>query len=331
LPRESVFFAEQLDVDLKLHHLPLRNTPEGSLGLIQMHKKGIDTTRAPVVFLLHGAISNGYMFWSSSGKGLGPYLASRGVNVFIGDTRGRGFSAPSIIQEAEDRGTVSHGQVECIRDDLPTFIDAVSNLSGRPDGKQHWIAHSWGGVLLSSTLARYGAEFEDRVDSMVCIGTKKYIGQKMSWDYVKNIAWGWNFVCPLLAKYYGYLPVTKYKFGMDEETISSLRDCTTWVEARSSWVDPTDGTDYLALWNRLNRRPATWHICASNDSYLGNPKDVQRWAQLTGQTQRFTEMSQSSGNLEDYNHNSMLTSKVAVNDHFPKIFEWIQEHSMKKE
>jgi hypothetical protein len=151
----------------------------------------------------------------------------------------------------------------------------------------------------------------------------------MSWEYFKNITFGWNWLCPLLAKQHGYLPVTKYKFGMDEETISSLRDCSKWIEAEHTWVDPSDGTDYLALWNGLSKRPATWHICASHDPYLGNPKDVQRWAQLTGQTQRFTELSEAQGNFEDYSHNSMLTSKMAANDHFPKIFDWILEHDMK--
>jgi len=325
-PSESAFFAEKLSIDLKLHHVPLKDTPGGSLGLIQMHKQGLDTACAPVAFLLHGAISNGYMFWSSSGKGLGPYLASKGVNVFIGDTRGRGFSVPSITQEAKDKGTVSHGQVECIRDDLPALVAAVSDLSGRSDGKQHWVTHSWGGVLLSSSLARFGAEIGDRVQSMVCLGTKKYIGERKSWEFFKAIAFGWNLVCPLIAKHHGYLPATKYKFGMDEETITSLRDCSKWIDAEHTWVDPTDGTDYLAAWNKLSKRPATWHIAATNDPFLGNPKDVQRWAQLTGQTQKFTELSKALGNLEDYSHNTMLTSKVAVDDHFPKIFEWIQEH-----
>ena len=323
----TLYFADNLDIDLKLHEIPVRDDAKSLLGLMQMKKRGLDCSKAPVVYLHHGAMSNGLIFWSLNGKGLGPYLAGRGVNVFIGDLRGRGFSVPTIQELVENKCKVAHGQLESIRDDLPTLSEAVSQLSGRLDGKQTWIAHSWGGVLLTAAMARSGPNgLAERVDSFICLGTKKFIGEKRSWAYFKNITFGWNILSPLLAKYHGYLPSKVLKFGMDDETESSLADCTQWIQTKDTMIDPTDGFDYLRAWKALPRKPPTWHISAVLDPYLGNPKDVKRWADFTSQTQHFTILSKKNGNMEDYNHNSMLTSRMAVQDHFPQIFDWIKQH-----
>ena len=328
---ESPFFANELNIDLQLHSLVVPNAKSSTLGLVQLKANNLDVSTAPVVMFVAGAISNGKMFWSSKGKGLAVYLAKQGVNVFVTDRRGIGYSKPSLKEEAA-AGTIIHGQLETIRDDLPLLATAVSALSQRTDGRQTWISHSWGGVLLSSMLAREHAALSQgnvHVDSMVCFGTKKYIGEKNSWEYFKGIVVGWNFLCPILARYYGYLPAKKIGVGSDDETINFLRDCTKWVQDENLWIDPVDGFDYQTAWNDLDYRPPVWHICASHDAYLGNPRDVQRWANLTGQIQRFSELSREKGSPEDYNHLSMLTSKHAVTDIFPRVFEWLQEHQKK--
>jgi pimeloyl-ACP methyl ester carboxylesterase len=294
---------------------------EQSLGLVQLISFDTDERTAPVVVCIPGAISNHKSYWSKNGKGLAPFLAKHGVNVFIGDRRGIGFSTPSLKDQAAS-GTITHGQLENIREDLPQIALAVAAVSGRTDGRQTWIAHSWGGVLLSAALAREQLALSGtvHVDSMVCFGTKKYIGEKRSWDYIKGFAWGWNIVCPLLAKIYGYLPAARFKIGSDDETGSFLSECTNWVESEFTWIDPRDGFDYLKAWNNLERRPPVWHISAAHDTYLGNPLDVKRWAALTAQTERFSV-------LEGYDHNSMLISPKAVTEHFPQVLEWIRRYA----
>jgi hypothetical protein len=117
--------------------------------------------------MLHGAISNSSAFFSPKAKGLGPFLASKGCNVFIADNRGRGFSKPSLKEVVKTK-PIQHGQFETIRYDIPTISTAVKKISGQT--KQHWIAHSWGGILMSSTMAYKGEKFTSHILSMICLG-----------------------------------------------------------------------------------------------------------------------------------------------------------------
>jgi pimeloyl-ACP methyl ester carboxylesterase len=76
------------------------------LHLLQINKEGIISKDSPAVLLLHGAISNGLQFYSIKGQGLAPYLASKGMNIFVADLRGRGLSTPSI---KDDPNSKNHG------------------------------------------------------------------------------------------------------------------------------------------------------------------------------------------------------------------------------
>jgi pimeloyl-ACP methyl ester carboxylesterase len=138
------------------------------LHLLQIRSTDVLPVHAPAVFCLHGAVDNGQMFYSKRGRyacctsssaplrsrpprghrGLAPFLARQGFDVFVGDLRGRGQSIPTLAQEREP----THGQTEYIRDDIPLFASAVAQISQQQ--KQHWIGHSWGGVLLASAVCR---------------------------------------------------------------------------------------------------------------------------------------------------------------------------------
>ena len=268
----------------------------------------------PPVFMLHGAIENGRIFYSGSGKGLAPYLARNGFDVFAADLRGRGNSTPSI-----DRS--SHfGQTEAICEDIPAFISAISELRG--DAPQHWLAHSWGGVLLSSVMARF-PEYIGRVRSLVYFGTKRTIRVKNLHTLLKvNLVW--ELFCPLTIAMAGYLPARRMGIGSDSETAKSFRQSAAWVK-NDAWVDSDDGFDYGAAAKRL-ALPPIWYIAAKNDHALGHPSDVRAFMEETGQQQerRYTVLARGNGNLHDYDHIDMLTHPDALNDHFPQVMAWLR-------
>lgn len=330
LPNCAAFVASGLD--FKLHHVP--GTGSGgkpyTLGLMQIKRNELDEATAPAVLMVHGAISNGKMFYSSSGRGLAPYLAGQGFNCFVADLRGRGYSAPSLEEEYRTAGQVTHGQIGAIRDDLPTLAAAVSTLSKRPDKRQSWVAHSWGGVLLASAYARCEPATRPHVDSMVCFGTKRHISQRCSLQYAGMIGFGWNLWCPLVAKVCGYLPgsaVQRAGIGMDGETAESLRECRAWVNSPVEWVDPVDGFNYGAAWRaqRTPPPPPTWHLSGSEDAVLGHPKDVQLWAEQTPSPgSRLTE-------LAGYGHNDMVTGRKCDAEHFPGVSSWMHQHAVAPE
>src|SRR4030095_1841468 len=125
---------ESLFVSLKGHD---------RLHLRRLYRKPL----GPPVLLLHGSIENGRIFYSKSGKGLGPYLAKNGFDVYVGDLRGRGGSTPPIGRDS------SYGQTEAIVEDIPEMMNLLHEIRGNTP--VHWIAHSWGGVLMASCLARF--------------------------------------------------------------------------------------------------------------------------------------------------------------------------------
>lgn len=297
--------------------------PDGELQALAIPLPGGDTLhlqrfcgdpRGPVVFMVHGAIENGRIFYSETGKGLAPYLALHGCDVFVADLRGRGKSTPPI-----GRGS-TFGQTEAITEDIPACIDAIVRVRGRVP--QQWVAHSWGGVLLSSLLARF-PEYTDLVRSLVYFGSKRTIRVRNIQTLLK-VSLVWEWLCPLSCLVAGYLPARQLGIGSDSETVSSFRQSAAWVK-QDAWVD-ADGFDYGAA-IRSVRLPPIWYIAARNDFALGHPDDVRRFMESAGrQPCRYTILSRNNGNRYDYDHINMLTHPDAVQDHFPQVLEWLRQH-----
>lgn len=74
-----------------------------------------------VVFMVHGSVENGRVFYSLSRKGIAPFLAAHGFDVFVVDLRGKGKSFPAIDKNAK------YGQYEAITEDIPLCIDFIKN------------------------------------------------------------------------------------------------------------------------------------------------------------------------------------------------------------
>jgi pimeloyl-ACP methyl ester carboxylesterase len=285
-------------VDLQQYQLHLRRlTP-------------LENAVRPILFL-HGAIENGRIFYSHSGKGLACYLADQGFIGYCADFAGRGLSQPSLSSG------FNQSQNQVITKDIPALINYVY--------QQHQqtltiVAHSWGGVLLAATLARF-PELLTKVQAKICFGTKRVISVQ-SIERKMKIDWLWNRFAPWLGRKYGYIPAKKWHFGADDEPTEFLLDTVNWING-APFTDLTDGFDYAAASQQVNW-PPSWHFAAINDRILGNPADVQQFIQETCQQQaKYTILGRQYGHLQDYNHISMLTSSSANNDHFVQISDWL--------
>jgi pimeloyl-ACP methyl ester carboxylesterase len=272
-------------------------------------------TLGPPVLMLHGAIENGRIFFSVSGKGLAPYLARNGYDVYVIDLRGHGRSTPPI-----DR-TSRFGQTESITEDIPACIEAVRKLRGHVP--QHWIAHSWGGVLFTSFLARF-PEYTKLVDSLVYFGSKRTI---RVWNIPRflQVEMVWKLICPLACRIIGYLPARQLRIGSDNEAAKYYRQSADWVK-NDAWVDSDDDFDYGAAVKMISL-PPIWYIAAENDFALGHPRDVREFMESAGEQEcHYTHLSRKNGNLHDYDHINMLTHPDALDDHFPQVLKWLQQH-----
>ncbi|MGL5391409.1 MAG: alpha/beta fold hydrolase [Shewanella sp.] len=291
---------------------------DGLLHLRQLLPAAPDFSKTPIL-MLHGAMSNGRVFYSAHGRGLGCFLAKAGFIVYVLDTAGRGLSVPKISRD------FTLGQGEVIREQLPLVQQFILDLhqrhcqGGRAAPRQvHWCAHSWGGVLMASSLARYSA-LQQSVRSLLTFGSKRTIRVKSvkKWLMVDVF---WNRLAPGLALGQGYLAADKLGVGMDNESRASLSQSIDWV--RGAWRDHDDGFDYAQA-AKTAHWPKAWFIAGQNDTVLGHPEDVADMVRECGFTEvRFTLLAKANGFKHDYGHGDMLTHVDAEGDHFALIRDW---------
>lgn len=265
--------------------------------------------------MIHGMIGNGKIFYHHSGKGLGPYLAERGFDVYVADLRGIGESTPAIGPASE------HGQTETVRDDLPLLIDEVLRRSKAE--RLHLVAHSWGGVVLNAAMARR-PDLIPHIRSSVYFGSKRRVRAQNPERWFK-IDLVWRGLGSVLVERWGFLDAVKLGLGSDNETAKTHRQCTQWI-VEDGWVDSDDGFD-VAETLRFLHLPPTWYIAAANDYSLGHPDDVRLLMNESGpHIADFTLLSKANGNAANYDHISMLTDAVAKSDHFTAVVTWLEAH-----
>ena len=287
-------------------------------GGADLHLRRIEPghpTRAPVL-MLHGSVENGRVFYTPSGKGLGPFLARAGHPVFIADQRGRGESRPHVARGHR------YGQTEAITEDIPTLAQAVAER--HPGQSVHWVAHSWGGVLMLAALGRF-PELRAGVASLTCFGSKRCV-RVHNLHKLMLIDLYWLRLAPLAAAVLGYLPSKRLGLGSDDESRASLEQCCAWVRP-GPWVDPADAFDYGAALRQARDLPPAWYLAAADDPCLGHRDDVRAMMEEAGQGQeRFTVLGQAAGQLHDYDHVTMLTHADTERDHFPAVLRWLAEN-----
>jgi pimeloyl-ACP methyl ester carboxylesterase len=264
---------------------------------------------APVL-MLHGAIENGRIFYSQSGKGLGCYLADHGFMVYCADFAGRGLSKPHISEG------FGQNQQQMITRDIPALIEYIYQLHRQP---VILIAHSWGGVVAAASLARFPA-LAGMIAAKVCFGTKRVISVQ-SIERRLKINFIWNTLAPWLCSKHGYFPARKWRMGADDEPGEFLQDTVQWIQG-APFTDLTDYFDYAQSSKQTNW-PPVWHFAGQNDRLLGHPHDVTAFIAETATKARFTLLAKANGYLQDYDHISMLTHPAAVHDHFAELRRWL--------
>jgi len=277
-------------------------------------KRFCGDAHGPVVFLLHGSIENGKIFYSRSGKGLAPFLAKNGFDVFVADLRGRGGSTPSIGRHA------GYGLTESIHEEIPVFMQEVKRI--RNNAPMCWMAHSWGGILLLCYYAHNPQAVN--ISSMVFFGTKRRI-RVTGWKKFWLVDVSYNLLFSLVVALNGFVNVKWFRAGSDNETRKAHRQTYHWVTS-DEWRDE-DGFDYLHAFRKLSLPPILF-ITGSNDEVLGHQSDVRLLMEEIGQkNDELYVAGKSNSNLHDYDHVTLLTHPDAPNDHFGYVLDWVNRHS----
>lgn len=266
----------------------------------------------PVV-LIHGAIENGKIFYSKSHKGLAPFLAKQGYDVFVADLRGRGKSIPKIDKHQ------TFGMYDVINEDLPLIQKKVEEL--KPGQQQIWMGHSWGGVMILSFIAKH--KIQDKISKMVFFATKRRI-TVLSLKKFWMIDIMWRIFGKIIAWKYGFVPAEKFGFGSDSETKNAYYETDPWVKRKGAWIGK-DGFDYANALKEI-KLPPLLSVTGIKDNVLGHEKDCRLMLEeIEMKNYEFKVLGKKYGHKEDYDHISILTSRYADEDHFKMIVEWLKK------
>lgn len=282
---------------------------------ITLHRFTLGHSIYPPVLLIHGSIENGKIFYSSSGKGLAPFLAKHGFDVFVVDLRGKGESTPAVSSKSKA------SQTDTISQEIPFWVKRVKEITG--SDSIHFGAHSWGGVLFLAAYTQFYQEWN--VKSMVFFGTKRRIGIR-NFNKFLTIDLGWSLLGTIATKISGYLPAVKLKMGSDNEPAKFYLQTNRWVYSKK-WIDPETGVNYADKLSAMENKPPVCFYTGINDKLLGHPEDVKRLASEAGLSDNIHILSKQNGNLRDYDHINILTHPDALNDHFPQVVEWYRKYS----
>jgi len=266
---------------------------------------------APILYL-HGAVENGRIFYSQSGKGLASFLADQGFIGYAADFAGRGLSQPTLADGLQQ------SQQQLICQDIPSLIEYLYALHQQP---LILICHSWGGVMAAASLARF-PHLLAKVKAKVCFGSKRVIRVR-SVERLLKINLIWNQLAPWLGQRYGYVPAKRWRFGADDEPQQFLRDTIAWING-APFTDLSDNFDYRQACQQTTW-PPLWHFAAENDRLLGHLADVQAFIEESGQQQaRFSLLGKQQGYSQNYDHISMLTHSAAATEHFTELANWLK-------
>ncbi|MCF8258710.1 MAG: alpha/beta hydrolase [Flavobacteriales bacterium] len=281
-----------------------------------LHVKRWYTDRnGPAVLLIHGSIENGRIFYSENGKGLAPYLAELGYDVFVPDLRGRGKSTPAIGRHSD------FGQMDMVNTDIPFLIESVKEIK---QTRTMWIgAHSWGGNLALASYARF-PEVAD-IAGFILFGVKRRV-TVWNMERILKMNIGWRTMAPVAIAIKGYLPAKDLKMGADNETRGMVRDTNFWMDS-SLWTDSRDGFDYGSALKKVVVPPVL-SLTGAGDRVLGHPRDCGEMLNLLNTTDgTFRSIGKATGHRHDYDHIDLVTHKDAGKDHFPMIAEWMSARS----
>jgi len=290
------------------HFLPI----EGE----NVHLKRIHTAAggAPV-FFLHGSIEDGRIFYTKKGKGIAPYLATRGFDCYVIDLPGRGQSTPKI-----GKGSC-HDLVFYIERVIPESFSFIRQRSNKTHVAA--VAHSWGGVNLLASIA---INQLTQIPAIVFLGTKRRISIFSLKKFIM-VDLAWRAYGRTLSRFYGYYPAREAKLGSDNETTPSFLQTDEWVRSKR-WLYFKDNRDIAALLRQM-QLPPILSITGKKDDVLGHPTDAQLLLKETGNHQRhqFVLAAKANGFQRDYDHINLLIDPKAAVDVYPMVEEWLRKYS----
>jgi len=267
------------------------------------------------VLMLHGLLEDGTVFYSRLKRGLAYCVANAGYDVYIPDLRGKGRSWPHVSE------ILNYRVIDAVTQDIPAIIEAINQHCGM--SPKFWVGHGWGGVLLSSFLARYPSHRSETV-GLVYFGTRRVArANNLKRRVFVDGLWGW--LAGIVSQVRGTIPGALLKIGTADEFRAMRTENLSWMQG-GAWIDPSDKFDYGAALSEGLEYPPSLYLASKSDFGYGDPKDVAAFMREVGNHNgRLIVLDKDGSSLHNYSHTTMLTHPDAVNDHFPHVLSWMDE------
>ena len=279
------------------------------------------------VFMLHGEVECGRIFYHESGKGAAYYFAEQGYEVFVADLGGRGRS---LGCDGEPSSLTVH---DIVTDAIPRLLRAATqHCSLSTDDNAYslptsiaptiWVAHGFGGVLLSAAWARM-SESERTATQMIFFGARRKLQaqHRIANAFVKA------FCHPLTAKlvnWHNAFPATRMRLGSADENTHWFRVYADWISS-DSWCDSEDGFDYQAAL-QAHPIPPTLHFATAADKIYSGVADVRAFINELGPHDARMIVADTIGDSKrKYDHLSLLLDPAAIDDIFSDAIDWLLE------
>lgn len=337
---ESIWVSMPNGEQLHMRHLkamPVESSVAADAGLFGGEAKNLIASESPKrVFMLHGEVECGRIFYHESGKGLAYHFAQQGYEVFVADLGGRGRS---LGCDNEPSSLTVH---DIVTDAIPRLLRAATqhcSLSEESSDSIHaysrhshstlssiaptiWVAHGFGGVLLSAAWARM-SDAERTATQMIFFSARRKLQTKnrIANTMVKA------FCHPLTAKlvnWHNAFPAEQLRLGSANENTDWFSVYTDWI-SNDSWCDAEDGFDYQAAL-KANPIPPTLHFATTADKIYSGSADVRAFIDELGcHDARIIVANAIANSKRKYDHLSLLLDPAAVNDIFKDATDWLLE------
>lgn len=284
----------------------LLNTPnDGTIALT--HLPAPSSPYPPLVFL-HGMFSNRKFWLSDKGIGLAAHLNRQGYECWLIERRGMGASPKHSHQVSLEH---------CVNDDLPAIQAYIHQTN---PNTAIWLAHSFGGVQISASLAR------QKLNAELISGLMFFSSQLTAGKYPLNPPLSW--ILSAWTKLTPTFPSRKLNMGPEDESAQVMRDCIRWVKQAKK---NGKGDTHQPFWQGFEHITAPLLAFGSEGDTVDPHSGCAFLAEQTHSSDKqFILLGKAHGHKQDYTHAGMVTSKDAIQEVWPMVEHWLSEQSKKK-
>lgn len=279
--------------------IPFNNNEDGHISLWKVASE--NSLPDKNVLLTHGTFSNRKVL-----NGIAEYLSTYGFTCWIFEWRNHGHS--SIPDQKFDFETIGQQDFKVVFDYL--FEECkIETLE--------CITHSGGGICLTIALI-VQPYYQHRINSISMFACQAFGAATSLSNYLKI------YLFKYASKICGFVPAKK-KGREENESYYLMRQWFDW-NLKGEFKGKS-GIDYKLKMKQI--KTPILSIFGAGDHLIAPPEACEQYLLAFNNPQNQSIFcSREGGYRENYNHSRILHSRNATIDIYPKVLEWINQHSI---